>query len=124
MEHQGNSFKLWSPPSLGQSTWVFTFVGGYIDRTFVRMRYQDETETWFDVPLHKVTDFIDDNTITKALPGAALVEVYRATPTDHPIVDYGSGGSQFSLASQSAAARQPLHIMDELVDGPIREALY
>jgi hypothetical protein len=124
MEHQGNSFKLWIDGDPTQTEWAFSFIGGFIDRKYVKLHYLNESGEWVDVPLNPVTDWQSDGVIVKSVPTTTKVEVYRSTPTAHPIVSYGFGGSHFSRESQSAAARQSLHIIDELIDGPVRLALY
>lgn len=121
-EFQGNSYKVWCSPPSNQTVWPFEFVGGYINKDFVKMRYLNESGVWIDVALTH-TDFTEDNTLTVQIPPAQIVEVYRDTEKRHPIVSYGFGGSEFMLESQSAAARQPIHIVDELVDRPARESL-
>lgn len=110
----GNSFTVWCSPTDGNTVWPFQFVDGYIDKTFVRARYKDFNGVWNPVKLNPRVDFVDEFTLKFAVPPCAMVEIYRDTPKDKPIVVYGRGGMVLLDESRNAAARQSVHVVVEL----------
>lgn len=111
----GDSFTVWCSPTPGTTVWPFAFVDGYIDRDFVRVRYQDETGKWWPVAINR-TNFQDDSTlvIIPSIPPALRVDIYRDTPKNYPLVVYGRGGAVLTAESRNAAVRQSLHVLVEL----------
>lgn len=114
----GDSYTVWCSPTPGTTVWPFIFKDGYISRDYVRARYKDLNGNWFDVPIKAQTNFQDDNTlvIVPAIPPCELVDIYRDTPKDHPIVVYGRGGMILTAESRNAAVRQAMHVVVELKD--------
>lgn len=112
----GDSFTVWCSPTPGTTIWPFQFKDSYIDRAYVRARYKDFDGTWVPVKLDTKKNFVDDDTlvITPALPPCELVDIYRDTPKDGPIVIYGNGGQLLTDESRNAAVRQAMHVVVEL----------
>jgi hypothetical protein len=113
----GDSYTVWCSPTPGTTVWPFVFKDGYIERDYVRMRYKDYSGNWFPVNL-KPTNFVDDSTltVTPAIPPCVMVDIYRDTPKDHPLVVYGRGGMILTAESRNAAVRQAMHVVVELKD--------
>lgn len=111
----GDSYTVWCSPTPGTTLWPFQFKDGYIDRAYVKCRYKDLTGRWNDIKLTR-NNFVEDYIlrITPALPPCEMVEVYRDTPKDDPIVIYGPGGAMLADESRNAAARQSMHVVAEL----------
>jgi hypothetical protein len=111
----GDSYTVWCQPTPGTTLWPFQFKDGYIDRKYVRMRYKAFDGKWYPL-LVTPNSFADDYTlkVTPALPPCEMVEIYRDTPKDAPIVLYGYGGSLLADESRNAAARQSMHAVIEL----------
>lgn len=111
----GDSFTVWCSPTPGTLEWPFAFKDGYIDRKFVRVRYKDYTGKWYPVPI-SLSNFQSDFVlrITPAIPPCPMVEIYRDTPKDFPIVIYGNGGAILADESRNAAVRQAMHVVVEL----------
>lgn len=112
----GDSYTVWCSPTPGTTIWPFKFVDGYIDKSFVKVRYKTPDGVWTAVKINPRTAFVDDFTlrIVPALPPCEMVEVYRDTPKDAPIVIYGYGGTLLADESRNAAARQGMHVVAEL----------
>lgn len=112
----GDSFTVWCSPTPGTVLWPFKFKDGYIDREYVRMRYMATDGAWNEVKINPKTSFAADYTlkVEPAIPPCLMVEVYRDTPKDKPIVVYGRGGMLLLEESRNAAARQSMHIFAEL----------
>lgn len=112
----GISFTVWCSPTPGTLLWPFTFSDGYLDKRYVKVRYKGYDEVWYNVVIDPETDFYDDNTlrISPVIPPCIMVDIYRDTPKDYPIVVYGNGGGVLKAESRSAAVRQSLHVIAEL----------
>jgi len=117
----GDSFTVYCSPDPETTSWPFQMKDGYISRRYVKARYL-MNDQWYDV---KLTDrnFTSDFVLTFALPPCDVLDIYRDTPKDHPIVDYGNGGTLLLDESRNAAARQSIHVVAELVDLARRQAL-
>lgn len=112
----GDSYTVWCSPDPGVIEWPFVFKDGYIDRAYVRMRYQDENGTWWPVNLNTRTNFKDDFTLKVAVPPCKMIDIYRDTPKDHVLVDYGQGGMLLGSPVRRTAIRQAMHVVVELKD--------
>lgn len=112
----GDSYTVWCSPTPGTVLWPFTFKDGYIDPSYVKVRYQDAQGKWWPVNITPKDNFESDFvlTITPAIPPCAMVDIYRDTPKDAPIVIYGRGGTMLKDESRNAAARQSMHVVVEL----------
>lgn len=113
----GNSYTVWCSPTPGTTLWPFQFVDDYIDVLFVKVRYKDFSGNWVPVKINYRTAFSGHPNvveITPAIPPCAMVEIYRDTPKDTPIVVYGHGGMVLLDESRNAAARQSVHVIAEL----------
>lgn len=112
----GASFTVWCNPDPETTLWPFQFKDGYIDPAFVRMRYRDPEGLWHPVRIDPRKDFPEEFTlrIVPPVPPAVMVEVYRDTPKDTPIVIYGNGGTLLTGESRNAAVRQGMHVVVEL----------
>lgn len=112
----GDSFTVWCSPTPGTILWPFQFKDGYIDKAYVRVRYKDAQGKWWPVKITPKDNFASDDVlrIEPAIPPCVLVDIYRDTPKDHPIVVYGRGGSVLAAESRNAAVRQSLHVLVEL----------
>lgn len=121
--YQGDSYFIYCSPADGTIEWPFAFKGGYIDRAFVKMRYKDTNGTWWPVKLDTKTNFKDSNTLKISVPPSALVEIYRETTKDHPLVVYGNGGMLLRAETRNTAIRQSMHVIVELKDLPVRDDL-
>lgn len=119
----GDSFTVWCSPDPGTTVWPFQMKDGYISRRYVKVRYQLGGQ-WFPV---KITDrnfsAEFELTIDPPIPPCTMVDIYRDTPKDHPIVIYGNGGTILADESRNAAARQSMHVVHELVDLAHRQDL-
>lgn len=114
----GDSYTVWCSPTPGTVLWPFQFLDGYIDKAFVKVRYKDANGNWFPVLLDPKINFSDAGTltITPPIPPCELVDIYRDTPKDHPLVVYGRGGMVLTAESRNAAVRQAMHVVVELKD--------
>ena len=114
----GDSYTVWCSPTPGTTVWPFVFQDDYINRDYVKVRYKDLNGNWFPVPITARQNFQDDNTlvIIPAIPPCELVDIYRDTPKDHPLVVYGRGGMILRAESRNAAVRQAMHVVVELKD--------
>lgn len=114
----GDSYTVWCSPTQGTVLWPFTFLDDYIDRTCVRVRYKDASGNWFPVKITAKLNFHDDNTLTidPPIPPCVMVDIYRDTPKDYPMVVYGRGGMILAAESRKVAIRQALHVVVELKD--------
>jgi hypothetical protein len=113
----GDSYTVWCSPTPGTVLWPFVFKDGYIDRAFVAMRYKDFDGKWYPVKITK-DDFVDDNTlsINPPIPPCIMVDIYRDTTKDHPLVIYGRGGMILKAESRKVAIQQAMHVVVELKD--------
>lgn len=114
----GDSYTVWCSPDPGTIEWPFIFKGGYIDKAFVKVRYQDAQGVWWPVAIDPKKNFKDENTltITPVIPPCAMVDIYRDTTKSHPIVIYGKGGMLLRSETRNAAIRQAMHVVVELKD--------
>lgn len=114
----GKSFTVWCSPDQGTTLWPFTFVDDYIDRQYVKMRYRGYDDIWYDVKLSVKTNFASDFVleVTPPIPPCTMVDIYRDTPKDFPIVIYGNGGTILAAESRNAAVRQSLHVLVEMTE--------
>ena len=121
----GVTFTVWCSPTVGTVTWPFTFTDGYIDKTFVKARYEGYDSKWYDVEAESIS-FASDYvlSISPVIPPCKMVEIYRDTPKDFPIVSYGNGNRVFMAESRSVAVRQALHVVEELKELPARTDLH
>ncbi len=112
----GDSFTVWCSPTPGTILWPFTFKDDYIDKAYVRMRYKDYDGKWYPVRIDPKVNFASDFvlTVSPAIPPCQMVDIYRDTPKDHPIVVYGNGGMLLQAETRNAAARQSMHVVVEL----------
>lgn len=112
----GDSFTVWCSPTPGTVLWPFTFKDGYIDKAYVRVRYKDDQGKWWPVKITPKDNFASDYvlTITPPIPPCAMVDIYRDTPKDAPLVIYGRGGTILADESRNAAVRQSMHVVVEL----------
>lgn len=112
----GSSFTVWCSPTPGTILWPFKFKDDYIDRAYVRVRYQDFDGKWYPVNLHPTKSFDSDFVlrIEPVIPPCHMVDIYRDTPKDGPIVIYGNGGALLADETRNAAARQSMHVVVEL----------
>lgn len=112
----GISYTVWCSPTPGTILWPFKFEDGYISKEYVKVRYKDYDGNWYHVPVDKRAGFESDFelSIRPAIPPCLMVEIYRDTPKDYPIVVYGNGGRILAAESRSAAIRQSLHVVAEL----------
>lgn len=112
----GDSYTVWCSPTPGTVLWPFVFKDGYIDKSFVAMRYKDFDGNWYPVVIDPKLDFQDDFilTISPAVPPCQMVDIYRNTPKDRPLVVYGRGGMVLTTDSRNAAVRQSMHVIVEL----------
>lgn len=112
----GDSYTVWCSPTPGTVLWPFTFKDGYIDKAYVRVRYKDSTGKWWPVKITPKDNFESDFvlTIDPPIPPCELVDIYRDTPKDKPIVIYGRGGTILTDESRNAAVRQSMHVVVEL----------
>lgn len=111
----GDSFTVWCSPTPGTILWPFTFKDGYIDRKYVKVRYKDYDGNWYPVVITSKS-FASDYvlSISPAIPPCLMVDVYRDTPKDHPLVIYGHGGMLLADQTRNVAARQSMHVVVEL----------
>lgn len=119
------SFTAWCSPIAGTVLWPFAFTDGYIDRAYVKVRYKDFNGVWWPVKINPATDFESEFVlrIEPPIPPCEIVDIYRDTPKDHPIVVYGNGGTLLSTESRNAAARQSIHVTLEMLDAALRTDL-
>lgn len=112
----GDSFTVWCSPTPGTILWPFKFKDGYIDKSFVKVRYLPDDGVWKDVKVNPKTDFAEDFTlrIVPPIPPCNIVEVYRDTIKHQPIVVYGRGGMLLLDETRNAAARQSMHVFAEI----------
>lgn len=112
----GDSYTVWCNPTPGTILWPFQFKDGYIDRAYVRVRYKDYAGKWHAVKIVPKINFSEDYMlrISPPIPPCLMVDIYRDTPKDHPIVVYGNGGTILTDESRNAAVRQSMHVVIEL----------
>jgi hypothetical protein len=112
----GDSFTVWCSPTPGTVLWPFQFRDGYIDKAYVRVRYKDSEGIWWPVKITVKDNFEEDYVlrIDPPIPPCELVDIYRETPKDGPIVIYGRGGTILLDESRNAAVRQSMHVVVEL----------
>lgn len=119
----GDSYTVWCSPTPGTIRWPFTFKDNYIDRKFVKVRYKPHgVHAWVDVAINTRTNFESDYVlkIEPPIPPCEMLEIYRDTPKDKPIVVYGFGGQLLAKETRSAAARQSMHVVVELKEAKNR----
>lgn len=96
-----------------QTVWEFSFDGGYISRTHVKIFVTAEDGT---ITIPSFT-WIGDSTInvTPAVTDGAILTIYRDTPKNAPLVDYTDGAilSEINLDRQS---EQGVFAAAEMVD--------
>jgi hypothetical protein len=121
----GDSYTVWCSPTPGTILWPFQFRDGYIDKIFVKARYLGYDDKWYPIKVNPRTSFAEDFvlTVTPVVPPCKMVEIYRDTPKDEPIVIYGFGGCLLANESRNAAARQSIHVVVELKELANRTAL-
>ena len=112
----GDSFTVWCSPDPGTILWPFTFKDNYIDRAFVRCRYLAYDGKWYPVKITPRKNFASDYVllVEPPIPPCRMVDIYRDTPKDNPIVIYGHGGTILAAESRNAAIRQSMHVVVEL----------
>lgn len=119
----GDSFTVFCSPVPGTTEWPFQMKDGYISQRYVKMRYLLAGD-WYDVQLTRSNFKAALTLVTLPLPASVtMVDVYRDTPKDSPIVIYGNGGTILADESRNAAARQSIHVVAELVDLARRQGL-
>lgn len=110
------SYTAFCEPTVGETVWTFSFDDGYIDKAYVKAKYQGFDLTWTELLLPQRN--ITGNTATLPrglLPCRALV-IYRDTPKDKALCVYGAGGALLQDESREVAAKQSMHVIAELVD--------
>lgn len=114
----GDSYTVWCSPTPGTVLWPFQFLDGYIEEAYVRVRYKDYDGKWYNVVIDPKKNFSDANTltITPPIPPCVMVDIYRDTPKDRPLVVYGRGGMVLTAESRNTAVRQAMHVVVELKD--------
>lgn len=100
-----------------QTVWDFTFANGYIRKAFVKAYYRDTIGNRTELTVLE-EDFIGEFqiTISPAVPADYVLVIYRDTPKDAPLVDFGDG-ARVSEVSLDTVARQAVHIAAEVLDG-------
>lgn len=100
-----------------QVVYNFTFEDGYIDQTYVKAYYIDESDVTQEITLGP-SNFTDTYQITLDAPVAVglRVVILRDTPKDAPLVNFVDG-AKVSETSMDLIARQAVHIAAEVLDG-------
>ena len=122
----GDTFTVWCSPTPGTTVWTFQFKDGFISRRYVKVRYCDILGEWHERPIDPLKNFIDDGTLRidgPPIPPCMMVDIYRDTPKDHPIVVYKPGGNPITEEARNIAGRQSMHVVAELVNLAYRQDL-
>lgn len=100
-----------------QTVWNFTFADGYIRTDFVKAYQRDLEGTRTELTI-LAEDFIGEFqiSISPAVPEGYTLVIYRDTPKDAPLVNFGDG-ARVSEVSLDTIARQAVHIAAEVLDG-------
>jgi hypothetical protein len=101
-----------------QTTWNFTFSGGYIFPEHVKAYYLDAAGARVEVTVTEdmlIGEFQLE--VDPPVPATATrFVIYRNTPKDLPLVDF-EGGSQVTEANLDRAAKQAIFVAAEVLDG-------
>lgn len=94
--------------------WEINFSGGYIDQAHVKAF---STDPLTDVDTPRTLTFTGPNTveITPAVPNTHILEIYRDTPKEAPLVDY-TDGAIVNARNLDRTAQQSVFVAAETTD--------